>query len=72
MQNCGMAPHFVSWAEALSAQMVGEYLCFWPAPNFAQRIGLNLSEVLFFWSSPNFGQKIGLNLSETMFILVLQ
>ena len=52
MQNCGMAPPFVGWAEALSTQMVGEDLCFWPTP---KAIGLNLSEDFFFWSSPNFG-----------------
>ena len=27
MQNCGMAPPFVSWAEALNTQMVDEDLC---------------------------------------------
>ena len=48
MKNCGMASRFVSWAEALSTQMVGEDVCFWPAPNFGQKIGLNLSEDLFF------------------------
>ena len=49
--------------------MVGEDLCFWPAPNFEQKTGLNLGKYLFlfFWSSPNFGQKIGLNLSEDLF-----
>ena len=50
--------------------MVGEDLCFWSAPNFGQKFGLNLSENLFFWSSPNFGQKIGLTLGETIFILI--
>ena len=58
-------PPFVSWAEALSTQMVGEDLWFCPTP---KRIGLNLSDdLLFFWSSPNFGQKVGLNLSENLF-----
>ena len=66
-----MATPFVIWAEALSTQMVDEDLCFWPAPNFGQKSGLNFSEDLFFfffvWSSPNFGQKIELNLSEDLF-----
>ena len=46
---------------------------FWPAPNFGQNLGLNLSEDLFFLfcSSPNFGQKIGLNLCEDLFFLAL-
>ena len=47
MQNCGMPP-FLSWAEALSTQMVGETFVL-PAPNFGQNIGLNLSEDLFFF-----------------------
>ena len=47
MQNYGMAPSFVSWAEALSTQRVGEDLCFWPAPNFGPKIGLNLSQNRF-------------------------
>ena len=64
MQNCGMPPPpppFVSGAEALSSQRVGEDLCIWPAPNFGQKIGLNLSEnlFLFFWSSPHFEQENG-------------
>ena len=42
---------FVSWAEALSTQMVVEDLCFWLAPNFGQKIGVSLSEDLFFLSS---------------------
>ena len=40
-------PPFVSWAKALSTQRVGEDLCFWPAINFGQKIGLNLSEDLY-------------------------
>ena len=33
MQNCGMPPPpFVSWAEGLSTQRVGNDVCFWPAP----------------------------------------
>ena len=28
MQNCGMAPHFVTWAEGLSTEAVGEDLFF--------------------------------------------
>ena len=58
---------FVSWAEALSTRRVGEDLWFWPAPNFGQKIELNLSEDLFFWSLSNLGQKIGLNLSKAFF-----
>ena len=51
MPNCVMPPHppFVSYAEALSTQRVGEVVCFWPAPNFGQIMGLNLSEDLFFF-----------------------
>ena len=45
--------------------MVDEDLCFWPAVNFGQIMGLNLSGDLFF-SSPNFGQKIGLILNGTI------
>ena len=58
-----MAPHYVtppppvlvskaivSWAEALSTKRVGEDLCFWPALNFGQNIGLSLSENLFFFA----------------------
>ena len=46
--------------------MVGEDVCFWPAPNNFEP---NLSEDLFFFcSSPNFGRKIGLSSSATMFI----
>ena len=49
MQNCGMPPPpFVSWAEALSTQRVGEDVCVRPVPNFGQIMGLNLSEDLFF------------------------
>ena len=57
----------VTWAEGLSTQMVDEDLCYWPAPKFGQKIGLNLGEDLFFWCSPSFGQKFGLNLSEDLF-----
>ena len=56
MQNCGIVPPFVTWAEGLSTQAVGEDL-------FGSKTGLNLSEDLFFlfvWSSPNFGQENGL------------
>ena len=38
-------PPFVSWEEALSTHMVGENLCFGPAP---KKIGLIFSEDLFF------------------------
>ena len=41
-------PPFVTWAESLSAQTVGEDLCFWPSPNFGPKTGLNLCEDLFF------------------------
>ena len=38
--------------------MLGEDLCFWPAPSFGPKTGLNLSEDLFFfWSSSDFGQE---------------
>ena len=60
MQNCGMAPPVVTWAEGLSTQTVGEDLCFWSSPEFELKTGLNLGEdlfFLFFWSSPNFGPK---------------
>ena len=52
-----MASSFVSWAEALSTQRVGEDLCFWLTPNFGQKIELNLGEDLFFWTLPNFGHE---------------
>ena len=58
MQNGGMAPPFVSWAEVLSSKRVGEDLCFWPAPNFGQKIGLDLSEDLFFGLQLILGEKI--------------
>ena len=68
MQNCGMPPPpFVSWAEALSTQRVGEDVCFWSAPNSGQIVGLNLSEDLFFALHLSLGKKIGLNLSEVLF-----
>ena len=61
MQNCGMAPPVVTWAEGLSAQTVGEALCFWSSPDFGPKSGLNLGEDLFlffiFWFSSNFGPK---------------
>ena len=60
MQNCDMAPPFVTWAEGLNTETVGEDLFFGPSPNFETKTGLNLSEDLFFWSSPNFGQENGL------------
>ena len=40
-------PPFVTWAEGLSTETVGEDLFL--------KSGLNLSEDLFFCSSPNFG-----------------
>ena len=59
MQNCGMAPLSVTWAEGLSTETVGEDL-FWP------KTGQNLSESLFFWFSPKFWQenKLGLGLEN--------
>ena len=70
MQNCGMAPHFVTWAEGLSTHTVGEDLCFWPSPNFGPKTGLNLTADLFsfFWSSPDIGPKTGLTLREDLFL----
>ena len=41
MQNCGMAPPFVTYAQGLSTETVGDDF-FWP------KTGLNLSEDLFF------------------------
>ena len=43
-------PFFVTWAEGLSTETVGE--------DFV--LAKNRSEDFFFWSSPNFGQKNGL------------
>ena len=43
---------FVSCAEALSPQTVGEDFCFWPPRNFGQKIGPNLSEDLFVFGLP--------------------
>ena len=51
--NLWHGPLFVTWAEGLSTETVGEDL-FWP------KIVKNLSEDLFFWSSSNFGKKNGL------------
>ena len=71
MQNCGMPlPPFVTWADSLSAQTVGEDPFFWPSPNLGPKTGLNLSEDLFFWFSPDFGLEIGLILGGRIFILV--
>ena len=49
MQNCGMGPLFVTWAEGLSAETVGEDLFSWPPSNFGPKTGLNLSEDLYFY-----------------------
>ena len=60
MQNRGMPPPpFVIWEKALSRQMVGEDLCFWPAQilGIVQEIRLKL------------GKKIGLILSEDLFLV---
>ena len=44
MQNCGMPPPpFLTWAEDLSTETMGEDLFFWP------KTGLNLGEDLFFF-----------------------
>ena len=59
-------PPFVTWAEGLSTETVGEDLFFWPSPSFGPKTGLNLSED-FFWSSPNFEPKTVLQLSEDLF-----
>ena len=61
-----MASPFVTWAEGLSTETVGEDLIFWLSPNFGPKTGLNLSEDLFFWSSPNFGHenKLGFGLEN--------
>ena len=60
-------PPFVTWAEGLSTQTVGEDLCLWPAPNFGPKTGFNLSEDLFFYLHLILGKKNGLNLSEDLF-----
>ena len=39
MQNCVMFPHFVAWAESLSAEAVGKTF-FWSSPDFGQENGL--------------------------------
>ena len=41
-------PGFVTWAEGLSAQTVGEDVCFWSSPDFGPKTGLNLDEDFFF------------------------
>ena len=51
-----MPPPFVTWAEGLSAQMVGEDL-FLPSPKFGRKTGLDLSEDLLFLSSTDCGQE---------------
>ena len=38
--------------------MVGEDVCFWPAPQFVQKIALNLSEDLFFGLHLNLGKNL--------------
>ena len=72
-KNAAWPPLFVTWAEALIHKGYVLYVCFRPAPNFGQIMGLNLSENLSFCcSSPNFGQKLGLNLSKDLpFIFLL-
>ena len=71
MQNCGMAPPFVTWAEALSTQKVREGLWVWPPSNFGQKVGLHQSEDLFlfrfFALHLILARKIGLSLGETIF-----
>ena len=64
--------YFGTWAQGLSIQTVGEDLCFWPAPNFGPKTGLNLDkDFLFFRSSSNFGQENGPILGGKIFILIL-
>ena len=50
-------PPFVSWAEDLSTQRVGEDVCIWPAPKFGQTIGVNL-KVFFFAFHLILGKKL--------------
>ena len=45
MQNCGMAPSFVTWAERTFEHTKG------------QNLGEDLFLYIFLWSSPNFGSK---------------
>ena len=71
MQNYGMPPPFVTWAEDLSTQTVGEDLCFWPFPNFGPKTGLNLSQDLFFFGLHLIlDRKTGLILGGKIFILI--
>ena len=73
MQNCGIAPLFVTWAESLSTQkgrIWVETFINYVSRKFGPKTGLILSEDLCFWSSPSFGQKNGLILSVEIFFLV--
>ena len=73
MQNCGIAPLFVTWAESLSTQKGRIWVktfIFYVSRNFGPKTGVILSEDLCFWSSPSFRQKNGLILSGEIFLLV--
>ena len=59
----------MTWAEALSTQRVGEDLCFWPAPNFGLKTGLNLREDIFFGLHLILDRQTGLILGGKIFIL---
>ena len=55
-----MAPHFVTWADSLSTETVGEDI-------FGAKKRSKFELKLFFWSSPNFGQKNGLGFRLEIF-----
>ena len=59
MQNCGMAPPFVTWAEGLSSEMVAKAF-FWPKTGPKLFWVIWVKTFFFFWSSPNYGQESGL------------
>ena len=69
MRNCGMVSPFVTWAEGLRTQTVGEDLFFWSSPNFGRKTRLNLSEDLFFGLHLTFDRKNGLIVGVKVFIL---
>ena len=51
MQNCGLAPPFVTKAKSFRTQtdrIWAKNFFFWSSPNFRRKTGLNLSEDLFF------------------------
>ena len=70
MQNCGMAPHFVTWAEGLSTEAVSEDLFFGLHLILGKKNGLNLSEDFFFSLHPILSRKTDLVLGWKIFILV--